>query len=231
VYEAKKKLLCVCFSRRKVYELLLHLLKIATPSATSTFINFTMASKRKAESAAAEADKEVDSDDSDYAPSAIDVSFDYVAPTEIDFAALKRLTQQLFSTHSIDLNLAALVDDILKWGTSNEPIGTVVKVEDDEDADPFAFASVIDLKATNSPSSSPSEGSKALRAYYTQVLSTSSASTSKSAQSIQSILNSTTAKPLQIFHERMINLPPQIMPPLYRMLFDEIAGNSDLSVS
>ncbi|UZJ53199.1 hypothetical protein CBS101457_002519 [Exobasidium rhododendri] len=187
-----------------------------------------MASKRKAESIAVDAAAE-DSDDSDYAPSAIDVSFDYVSPTEIDFAALKRLSQQLFSTHSIELNLAALVDDIISWGMK-ESIGTVVKVEDDEDADPFAFASVINL-ASPSSSAIQSEGSKSLRAYYKQILNTSTASSSKSAQSINGLLNSSTAKPLQIFHERMINLPPQIMPPLYRMLFDEVAANADLDAA
>jgi protein BCP1 len=182
-----------------------------------------MTSKRKAESSVNGADSD-DSDNSDYAPSAIDVSFNYVSPVEIDFAALKRLTQQLFHTHSSDLNLPALVDDILSWG--NKSVGTVVKVEDDEDGDPFAFASVINLAHD-----STSEASNVLRQYYAKALSSGAASTSKSAQSIQSLLSSTSARPLQIFHERMINLPPQIMPPLYRMLFEEVAANKELSVS
>jgi protein BCP1 len=183
-----------------------------------------MTGKRKAESSTSGNKSESDSDDSGYAPSAIDVSFNYVTPVEIDFAALKRLTQQLFHTHSADLNLSALVDDILSWG--NKSVGTVVKVEDDEDGDPFAFASVIDLAQV-----SKSEASKVLRQYYTKVLNTNTASTSKAAQSIQALLASTSAKSLQIFHERMINLPPQIMPPLYRMLFDEIAASTELNVS
>lgn len=182
-----------------------------------------MTSKRKAESDANPVDSD-DSDNSDYAPSAIDVSFNYVSPVEIDFAALKRLTQQLFHTHASDLDLSALVDDILAWG--NKSVGTVVKVEDDEDGDPFAFASVINLA-----NDSTSEASKHLRQYYIKALSTSAASTSKSAQSIHALLSSTSARPLQIFHERMINLPPQIMPPLYRMLFEEVAANEELSVS
>lgn len=180
--------------------------------------------KRKAESAATGAGADgQDSDDSDYAPSAIDVSFDYVAPTEIDFAALKRLTQQLFYTHSPDLDLSALVDEVLRWG--GEAVGTVVKVEDDEDADPFAFASVINLAPE-----AVSGASTGLRAYYTSVLTSKTATSSKAAQSIQALLASPSTTLLQIFHERMINLPPQIMPPLYRMLFDEVAGHAELSV-
>lgn len=159
---------------------------------------------------------------SSYAPSAIDVSFNYCAPTEIDFMALKRLIQQLYHTHSHDLNVGSLSDHIIQIGrqeVGEAAIGTVVKVEDDEDGDPFAFASALDLSKRDT------ETSKTLLSYYNRVLSSSSASTSTSASSISSLLQSTDQRILQIFHERMINMPPQIMPPLYKMLFEEIQSN------
>ena len=183
-----------------------------------------MSGKTKRERKGSTSDKEEGdgySTSSSYAPSAIDVSFNYVAPTEIDFMALKRLIQQLYHTHSSDLNLGPLSDHIIKIGRQElgeSAIGTVVKVEDDEDGDPFAFASALDL------SNKEDEASKILLEYYNRVLTPSS----KSASSISSLLQSKDQKVLQIFHERMINMPPQIMPPLYKMLFEEIQSSQQV---
>lgn len=185
-----------------------------------------------------------ESTSSSFAPSAIDVSFNFVAPSEIDFQALKRLAQQLYYTHAPDLDLGVLADHVIKLGMGNssvaaasgddapphDALGTVVKVEDDEDGDPFAFASAIDLSQANSSSSSTSgPSSKALRDYYARVLTSNpGASSSTAAQKIHAALQSSHV--VQVFHERMVNMPPQIMPPLYRMLFDEISASSTLNV-
>jgi protein BCP1 len=182
-----------------------------------------MSGKTKRERNGSDGEEDGYSTSSSYAPSAIDVSFNYVAPTEIDFMALKRLIQQLYHTHSSDIDLGPLSDHIIQIGKQelgDAAIGTVVKVEDDEDGDPFAFASALYL------SSKENQASKTLLSYYNRVLTTSSSSSSKvAASSISSLLQSKDQKVLQIFHERMINMPPQIMPPLYKMLFEEIQSN------
>lgn len=170
-----------------------------------------MSSKRKVSQEDGESS---DGESSSYAPSAIDVSFDFVPPTEIDFMALKRLVQQLYYTHSPELDIGALADWIIKIGSAPDAaVGTVVKVEDDADADPFAFASAIPLR--------PSEpAAKVLYDYYEKVLG--GASSSKAAQSIWKAIRDDNTNVVQVFHERMVNMPPQIMPPLYRMLFEEV---------
>lgn len=167
---------------------------------------------------------------SSYAPSAIDVSFNYVAPVEIDFMALKRLIQQLYHTHSIDVDLGCLADYIIQAGNVEKlgegALGTVVKVEDDEDGDPFAFVSSLHV------SKDGGSASQALYCYYDKVCTAASTSNAD-ARAIKSLLDNSngTHSVLQIFHERMINLPPQIMPPLYRMLFEEIRTNEQLRSS
>lgn len=82
--------------------------------------------------------------DSSAAPSFINVDFDFVAPTEIDYHALKRLLQQLFYTHATQLDLAAIVDNVIQQAST---WGTVVKVDqnDDDGNDPFAFVSAVDM--------------------------------------------------------------------------------------
>jgi protein BCP1 len=163
---------------------------------------------------------------SSYAPSAIDVSFNYVAPTEIDFMALKRLIQQLYHTHAVDIDLSSLAEHILRSGDveklGDRAVGTVVKVEDDEDGDPFAFVSALQI------SSKGDTAGQALHQYYIRACGADTAARNTEAKSIKAILEDDSKTVLQIFHERMINLPPQIMPPLYRMLFEELRTHGEL---
>ncbi|KAL4402638.1 Mss4 nuclear export [Malassezia pachydermatis] len=141
----------------------------------------------------------------------INVEFDFQAPNEIDFQALKRLFQQLFYTHAPQLDLGVLADHVIEQAQSRG-VGTVVKVDDLEQVhDPYAVMSALLLGP-------PSPAQALVHSYLATQLRRSA-----SAQSLLALLEQASAeKPLLfVVHERMINLPPQITPPLIQMLLEE----------
>lgn len=158
-----------------------------------------------------------DSDGSEE-PDFINVDFDFRAPEEIDFLALKRLSQQLFYTHNTKLDLSALADHIVKTSTT-QGVGTTIKVVDDEDQDPYAFVSAITL------SSEKKEGLEAANSLTKYLLEVSSRPSSKAVHDLikgAASSTSTNANVIAVLHERMVNMPPQVAPPLYKMLLEEL---------
>ncbi|SNX87260.1 related to BCP1 - Essential protein involved in nuclear export of cytoskeleton organization protein [Melanopsichium pennsylvanicum] len=174
--------------------------------------------KRKAENDEPRADgSDYDSDDSEE-PDFINVDFDFRAPEEIDFQALKRLLQQLFYTHNTKLDLSSLADHIVKT-SATQGVGTTIKIVDDEDQDPYAFVSAIQL------SSEKKEGSEAANSLTKYLLEVTNKPSNKSIhEAIKSAASptSTNAPVIAVLHERMVNMPPQVAPPLYKMLLEEI---------
>lgn len=145
----------------------------------------------------------------------INVEFDFQAPSEIDFQALKRLFQQMFYTHAPQMDLGVLADHVIQSGMTRG-IGTVIKVDDIEQVhDPYAVISAVML----GPASPASE---LLQTYFMTQLNKA-----VSAKPFLDLLKSASeSKPhLFVLHERMINLPPQVMPPLLRMLLEEVDGS------
>lgn len=177
--------------------------------------------KRKAENDEPRADgSDYDSDGSEE-PDFINVDFDFRAPEEIDFLALKRLLQQLYYTHNTKLDLSSLADHVIKTSTS-QGIGTTIKVVDDEDQDPYAFVSAITL------SSEKKEGSEAANSLTKYLLEVASKPSSESVHDfIKSSASSTStnAPIIAVLHERMVNMPPQVAPPLYKMLLEEVRAS------
>lgn len=142
----------------------------------------------------------------------INVEFDFQAPSDIDVQALKRLFQQQWYTHAPQLNLHAIAEYVVHIA-KNVGIGTVVKVDDLEQIhDPYAVMSCITLGPH-------SEAADIVGGYFTSQLSRAA-----SAKPLLELLKGATeSKPiLYILHERMINMPPQIVPPLLRMLLAEV---------
>lgn len=142
----------------------------------------------------------------------INVDFDFAAPSESDIPALKRLLQQQWYTHAPQLQLHSVAEHIVHLGM-NVGIGTVVKVDDLEQIhDPYAVMSCMDL----GPSTPTTDE---VRNYFISQLSRAA-----SAKPLLDLIKGATeSKPvLYIIHERMINLPPQLMPPLLRMLLAEV---------
>ncbi|TKY85512.1 hypothetical protein EX895_005674 [Sporisorium graminicola] len=177
--------------------------------------------KRKAENDEPRSDgSDYDSDGSEE-PDFINVDFDFRAPEEIDFQALKRLFQQLFYTHNTKLDLSSLADHIVKTSTT-QGVGTTIKIVDDDDQDPYAFVSAITL------SSDKKEGSEAANSLTKYLLE---AANKPSTKSVHDVINSaasstsTSAPVIAVLHERMVNMPPQVAPPLYKMLLEEVRAS------
>lgn len=143
----------------------------------------------------------------------INIDFDFTAPSEIDAQALTRLFQQLFYTHAPQLDLSLVVDHIVRL-SQEQGIGTVVKVDDLEQLhDPYAVVSAL---ALGSQGDAPA--SDLVRTYLTAQLARSA-----QGKPLLDLINGATSSAPLLFllHERMINLPVQVMPPLLRMLLDE----------
>lgn len=177
--------------------------------------------KRKAEDEEPRADgSDYDSDGSEE-PDFINVDFDFRAPEEIDFLALKRLLQQLFYTHNTKLDLSALADHVVKTSTS-QGVGTTIKVVGDEDQDPYAFVSAIML---SSEKEEGSEAANSLSKYLLEVTSKPASKAIHDAIKSASSSTSTNAPVMAVLHERMVNMPPQVAPPLYKMLLEEVRAS------
>ncbi|KAG8835785.1 Mss4p nuclear export [Serendipita sp. 399] len=152
-----------------------------------------------------------DEEDSDSGTdiSIVDVDFDFCDfKPEVDYIAIKRLLQQLFHTDASLFDLGSIADLIL----SQDDVGSTIKT-DGPDGDPLAFLAVINIQETKRNTSFAS-----LLSY---LLSKISADVHFHRQ-VTEILSSSVMSLGLIIGERVYNMPPQVMPPLYKMLKDEI---------
>ncbi|KAG8976072.1 Mss4p nuclear export [Tulasnella sp. 425] len=160
-------------------------------------------------------DPTVDSDDEGSSGSdveIINVDFEFFGPRPIDYIALKRLLTQLFQSDAESFQVHDLADLIL----SQPLLGSTVK-GDGIDSDPYAFLTVLNM---NVHKDHPSI--KAL-ASYLLAKSTGNASVNSTLQQLigPDALSSSHHVGL-ILGERFVNMPVQVIPPMYRMLADEI---------
>jgi protein BCP1 len=165
----------------------------------------------------------------------VNVDFEWFDPAEIDFHGLKALLRQLFDVDNDLFDLSALADLIISQPT----LGSTVKVSqdgiesDDEDADPslpkpdvtmtdvtetkdtdpYAFLTVLNLHAHKEKPIVQS-----LSKYIT-----SKCGKIPSLSTLPSLLSpSSSAQVGLILTERLINMPTEIVPPMYTMLIEEI---------
>jgi len=157
-------------------------------------------------------DADVDDDDgSDVG--LIDVDFEFFDPNpQVDYHALKRLLRQLYQRDSELFHLHELAELIL----SQPLVGTTIKT-DGRESDPYAFLTVLNVHVhQNHPSI------KALIAY----LLLKSASNVPFHATLQTLLGPAGLDSSNhvgfVFCERLINMPVQVIPPMYRMLADEV---------
>jgi len=167
-------------------------------------------SKRKQKS------QENDGDDSDV--SLVDVDFEFFDPhPSVDYLAMKRLFIQLFQGDSESLNINGVVDLVL-----GQPlVGTTIKC-DGKESDPYAFLTVLNMHVhQNDPSM------KAL----TQYILEKSKSNPGAEAMLQVLLGPSGLRSENhvglLLSERLINMPVQVVPPMYRMLTDEIQWAND----
>jgi len=141
--------------------------------------------------------------------------FEFFDPNpHIDFIALKRLIAQLFQADAELLKPHELSELIL----SQPLVGTTVKT-DGKESDPFAFLTVLNMHIhKDNPS---------IKAIADYILSKSAPDPSLH-NTLRTILSPDAPSHLGfIFSERLVNMPIEVIPHMYRMLADEIQWACD----
>ncbi|KAI8636527.1 p21-C-terminal region-binding protein-domain-containing protein [Parasitella parasitica] len=141
----------------------------------------------------------------------VDVDFDFYNPDDIDYHALKKLLTQLFSSDAELLNLGDFADIMIE----ENQVGTTVKV-DDQKSDPYAILSIINLTHQKER-----EGVKQLCTYLSNKCPRKNEALLKAVKEILS-LASADMHVGWVVSERFINMPVEIMAPMYTMLQEEL---------
>ncbi|KAJ9104767.1 hypothetical protein QFC19_003908 [Naganishia cerealis] len=147
--------------------------------------------------------------------SMVNVDFDFYNPNpEVDDIALKRLLRQLLSSDAEEFDIHALAQLVLTQAVQMG-IGSTVKVDGTE-SDPYAYLSLVDLNAC-----AKEPPIKALLTYLLDRL--------PAADPIRDLLLTTITTPQKpttrialIVSERLVNLPVQLMPPMWKFLLEEL---------
>ncbi|KAL4920515.1 p21-C-terminal region-binding protein-domain-containing protein [Aspergillus aurantiobrunneus] len=155
-------------------------------------------------------DPNVEGDSSDDDIDMVNVDFEWFDPQpEVDFHGLKHLIRQLFDNDAQEFDLSALADMIL----AQPLLGSTVKV-DGKDSDPYAFLTVLNLQEH-----SDKQAIKDLTAYLKR-----KATGNDSLAPLAELLSQTPIPPIGlILTERLINMPCEVVPPMYTMLQEEMA--------
>ncbi|KAJ3178038.1 Mss4p nuclear export [Geranomyces variabilis] len=160
-------------------------------------------------------DDDDEDDDEDLDKETVDVDFEFFDPKEIDFHGLKSLLRQTFANDADLIPTSVLADLII----SQPAVGTTVKTE--ENPDPYAVMTALSF-ATHANH----EGIAAVRAYILdsarKAIGGGSVGDSASsiAEKVQGVLDG--GKAAWVVNERLINMPPQVVPPMMNMLLEEI---------
>ncbi|RAK99522.1 protein-transporting protein BCP1 [Aspergillus ibericus CBS 121593] len=154
-------------------------------------------------------DPRVDGDESDEDMDMVNVDFEWFDPQPVDFHGLKNLLRQLFDTDAQTFDMSALADLIL----AQPLLGSTVKV-DGMESDPYAFLTVINLQEHKDK-----PVIKDLITYLHR-----KASATPTLTPLAQLLTQTPIPPIGlILTERLINMPAEVVPPMYTMLQEEIA--------
>ncbi|KAJ1913201.1 Mss4p nuclear export [Tieghemiomyces parasiticus] len=149
-----------------------------------------------------------DSDSDEEMKDLVNIDFEFFDPKEADFHAIKRLLAQLFGEDSEQMELSGLADLVI-----GQPlVGTCVKIENE--GDPYALLTVLNL---NHHGEHPAIV-KLVRYLRGKVNADSAASARLEALLAPGAVSSTG----WVISERLLNMPPQIAPPMFRMLAEEV---------
>lgn len=141
----------------------------------------------------------------------INVDFDFFDPNpNVDYHAINKLLQQLFQRDAELFNTNHLTDLIL----AQPAIGTTIKTDGIE-SDPFALLTVLNMHIHHQHPSV-----KAIANYCLEKVAASG------DQAFHTTLHALFSQNQQhvglVICERLINMPVQVIPPMYRMLADEL---------
>ncbi|KAI9821844.1 MAG: Mss4p nuclear export [Pycnora praestabilis] len=157
------------------------------------------------------ADSDSDDSSSDEDTDMLNVEFEWFDPQpEHDFHGLKTLLRQLFDVDSQLFDLSALTDLIL----SQPLLGSTVKVDGNE-TDPYAFLTVLNLHAH--------KDTKVIQDLTTYLSQKSATNPSLSQVATLFSASSSNSQVGLILTDRLINIPSEVVPPMYNMLLEEIS--------
>lgn len=141
--------------------------------------------------------------------SLLNVDFEWFDPQPaVDFHGIKTLLRQLFDVDNQLFDLSELTDMILAQPT----LGSTVKCDGNE-SDPYAFLTVLNLHQHRE------------KAVVKELISylLSKANDAESSKQLSTLLSpDSQAQVGLILTERFINMPHQIVPPMYNMILEEI---------
>ncbi|XP_010506377.1 PREDICTED: protein BCCIP homolog [Camelina sativa] len=148
-----------------------------------------------------------DSSDEEDSQGDVQADFEFFDPKLTDFHGVKTLLQNYLDDKEWDLS--SFVDLILEQTT----VGTVVKVADDEDESVFAVVTALNL-ARYKDNKCFSEVKEFLRKVCSEKNIT---------KDLEMLLEKKAQDVGLLVSQRVMNLPPQLLPPLYDGLFDEVS--------
>ncbi|CCH58448.1 hypothetical protein TBLA_0A06560 [Henningerozyma blattae CBS 6284] len=134
----------------------------------------------------------------------VNIDFDFFSGNpNVDFHALKNLMRQLFGAQESNrIQLSALADLILESPT------TTIKT-DGQESDPYCFLSFINYKENR-------------KCDYVQYLKKIDNRLSTFFDTIDGNNNKTCAL---VMSERLINMPPEVVPPLYKITLEDVSNS------
>ena len=139
----------------------------------------------------------------------VNVDFEWFdLDAEVDFHGLKSLLRQLLDVDSQLVDLSALSDLIL---TQSWPMGSTVKV-DGKETDPYAILTMLSLHQF--------KDNAAVQQLVKYLIE--KAQSNESLAQLASILSSPDSRVALLISERLINVPSEIVPPLYKMFVEEL---------
>lgn len=130
----------------------------------------------------------------------VNIDFDFFdGNPDVDFHAVKHLARQLLGPQESNrVQLSALSDLILASPT------TTIKT-DGKESDPYCFLSMIDYKENKA-----SDWAKYLHKVDTRI-----------STFLQTLENTSNKDCALVMSERLINMPPEVVPPLYRITLED----------
>ncbi|CAI4038219.1 hypothetical protein SMKI_04G5600 [Saccharomyces mikatae IFO 1815] len=133
----------------------------------------------------------------------VNIDFDFFGGNpDVDFHALKNLLRQLFGPQeSTRIQLSSLADLILAFPT------TTIKT-DGKESDPYCFLSFVDFKASHN-----SDYAKYLQKVDMRL-----------STFFKTITDSGNKSCALVLSERLINMPPEVVPPLYKITLEDVTA-------
>ncbi|KAM5566823.1 protein BCCIP [Rosa sericea] len=178
----------------------MHTAEVLQKSPPNSAGNKSVKNKLKAKNEQSESSEEEEFDGN------VQVDFAFFDPKADDFHGVKTLLQTYLDDKEWDLS--GFVDLILEQTT----VGSVVKIEDDEDNGIFALVTALNLGRYKDQKCMTEIKEFLLKVSQEDVIDDLRSLLGKEAHSVGLLVS-----------QRVTNLPPQLLPPLYDGLFNEVS--------